>query len=45
VFVAPTQEELLRVAELRARSTVLDREIQQKADQLDADARKASPSK
>jgi hypothetical protein len=45
VLVAPTQEELRRLAELRTRSTVLDREIQQKADQLDAEAREASPSK
>lgn len=45
VLVAPTQEELRRLAELRARSAVLDREIQKKADQIDAEARKASPSK
>jgi hypothetical protein len=45
VLVAPTQEELRRLAELRTRSAVLDREIQQKADQIDAEARKSSPSK
>jgi hypothetical protein len=45
VLVAPTQEELRRLAELRTRSAVLDREIQQKADQLDAEASEASPSK
>jgi hypothetical protein len=36
VLVAPTTEELRRLAELRARSAELDREIQQKADQADA---------
>ena len=45
VLVAPTTEELRRLAELRMRSAVLDREIQQKADQIDAEAKKASPSK
>ena len=45
VLVAPTTDELRRLAELRMRSAVLDREIQQKADQIDAEAKKASPSK
>ena len=45
VLVAPTTDELRRLAELRMRSAVLDREIQQKADQIDAEARKSSPSK
>jgi|LakMenEpi03Aug12_release.lakeMendotaPanAssembly.Ray.scaffolds.fasta_scaffold87757_3 hypothetical protein len=45
VLVDPTQEELRRLAELRTRSAVLDREIQQKADQIDAEARKSSLSK
>jgi hypothetical protein len=39
VLVAPTTEELSRLAELRTRSAALDREIQQKADQFDAEAR------
>jgi hypothetical protein len=45
VFVAPTTEELRRLAELRTRSEILDREIQEKADQLDAEARKDSKAK
>jgi Mg2+ and Co2+ transporter CorA len=45
VFVAPTTEELRRLAELRKRSAALDREIQQKADQFDAEARKDSKAK
>ena len=45
VLVAPTAEELRRLAELRTRSAALDREIQQKADQADAEAKKASKSK
>jgi hypothetical protein len=45
VLIAPTTEELRRLAELRTRSTALDREIQQKADQLDAEARKDSQTK
>jgi hypothetical protein len=45
VLVAPTTEELSRLAELRTRSATLDREIQQKADQVDAEARKASKTK
>jgi hypothetical protein len=39
VLIAPTMEELSRLAELRTRSATLDREIQQKADQFDAEAR------
>jgi hypothetical protein len=35
VLVAPTAEELRCLAELRKRSAALDREIQEKADQLD----------
>ena len=45
VLVAPTTEELRRLAELRTRSAALDREIQQKADQFDAEARKARKAK
>ena len=45
VLIAPTTEELGRLADLRTRSAALDREIQQKADQFDTEARKASPSK
>ena len=44
VMVTPTQEELRRLAELRKRSAKLDREIQQKADQIDAGAKKDSKS-
>ena len=44
VIVAPTTEELRRLAELRTGSAVLDREIQQKADQLDAESRKDAKS-
>ncbi len=42
VLVAPTADELCRLAELRTRSAALDREIQQKADQADAAAKKAA---
>ncbi len=45
VLIAPTTEELRRLAELRTRSAALDREIQQKADQFDAEARKNSKTK
>jgi len=45
VLIAPTTEELNRLAELRTRSAALDREIQQKADQFDAEARKDSKTK
>ena len=45
VLVAPTTEELRRLAELRKCSAALDREIQQKADQFDAEARKDSKAK
>jgi hypothetical protein len=45
MLIAPTTEELSRLAELRTRSAALDREIQQKADQLDAEARKDSKTK
>ena len=45
VLIAPTKEELRRLTELRTRSAALDREIQQKADQLDAEARKDSKTK
>jgi Mg2+ and Co2+ transporter CorA len=45
VLIAPTTEELRRLAELRKRSAALDREIQQKADQFDAEARKDSKTK
>ncbi|MDA1120914.1 MAG: glycosyl hydrolase family 28 protein [Bacteroidetes bacterium] len=42
VMVTPTEEELRRLAELRTRSAVLDREIQQKADEADAAAKKTA---
>ena len=45
VLIAPTTEELSRLAELRTRSALLDREIQQKADQIDAGAKKDSKTK
>jgi hypothetical protein len=45
VLVPPTAEELRRLAELRMRSSELDREIQQKADQMDAEAKKATEVK
>lgn len=45
LLVAPTAEELRRLAELRTRSAVLDQEIQQKADQTDAAAKKSVESK
>ena len=45
VLIAPTTEELSRLAELRTRSAALDREIQQKADQFDAEAKKDSKTK
>jgi hypothetical protein len=45
VLVAPTADELRRLAELRTRSAALDGEIQQKADQADAAAKKAAESK
>ena len=45
VMVTPTQEELRRLAELRTRSVKLDREFQQKADQIDAAAKKSVKSK
>jgi hypothetical protein len=45
VLIAPTTDELSRLAEQRTRSAALDREIQQKADQVDAEARKASKTK
>jgi hypothetical protein len=45
VLIAPTTEELRRLAELRTRSAALDREIQEKADQFDAEARKNSKTK
>jgi hypothetical protein len=45
VLIAPTTEELSRLAELRTRSAALDREIQERADQLDAEARKDSKTK
>jgi hypothetical protein len=45
VLVAPTTEELRRLAELRTRSAALDREIQQKADQFDVEAKKDSQTK
>jgi hypothetical protein len=44
VLVPPTAEELRRLAELRTRSSELDREIQHKADQMDAEAKKAAES-
>ena len=40
ILIAPTTEELSRLAELRTRSAALDREIQQKTDQFDAEARR-----
>jgi hypothetical protein len=45
VMVAPTEEELRRLNELRTRSATFDREIQQKADELDAEAKKDSKTK
>jgi hypothetical protein len=45
VLVAPTTEELRRLAELHTRSAALDREIQEKADQFDAEARKDSKTR
>ena len=45
VLVAPTADELRRLAELRTRSVALDREIQQKADEADAAAKKAAEAK
>jgi hypothetical protein len=42
VLIDPTTEELRRLTELRARSAVLDHEIQQKADHIDAGAKKDS---
>jgi hypothetical protein len=45
VLIAPTMEELSRLTELRTRSAALDRENQQKADQMDADAKKRSKTK
>ena len=45
VLIAPTTEEMRRLAELRSRSAELDRAIQQKADHLDAEARQDSTTK
>jgi len=45
VMITPTEEVLRRLAELRTRSATLDREIQQKADQIDAGAKKDSKTK
>ncbi len=45
VMLTPTQDELRRLAELRTRSAILDLEIQQKADQIDAAAKKSVESK
>ena len=45
VIVTPTADELRRLAELRTRSAELDREIQQKADEADAAAKKTAESK
>jgi Mg2+ and Co2+ transporter CorA len=45
VMIAPTADEVRRLAELRTRSAELDREIQQKADQADAAAKKTAESK
>jgi Mg2+ and Co2+ transporter CorA len=45
VMIAPTADELRRLAELRARSAELDREIQQKADEADAAAKRKTESK
>jgi hypothetical protein len=45
VMVTPTAEELHRLAELRKNSVELDREIQQKADQVDIDQKKTIKSK
>ncbi len=45
VMVTPTAEELRRLAELRTRSTMLDLEIQQKVDQIDAATKKSVESK
>jgi hypothetical protein len=45
VLIAPTTEELRRLSELRTRSAALDREIQQKADQFDVEAKKDSQTK
>jgi len=45
VMIAPTADELRRLAELRARSAELDREIQQNADEADATAKRTTESK
>lgn len=45
VMVTPTEDEMRRLTELRTRSAELDREIQQKADQTDAAAKKSVESK
>ena len=45
VLIAPTTEELRRLTELRARSAILDHEIQQKVDHIDAGAKKDSTIK
>jgi hypothetical protein len=45
VLIDPTTEELRRLTELRARSAVLDHEIQQKVDRIDAGAKKDSTVK
>ena len=45
VLVTPAADELRRLAELRMRSAALDHEIQQKADQADAEAKKIAESK
>ena len=45
VMVAPAADELRRLAELRTRSAELDREIQKKADEADAVAKKTAESK
>ena len=44
VMVVPTAEELRRLAELRKRSAELERDIQQKANQSDAKAKKPMES-
>jgi hypothetical protein len=45
VMIAPTADEVRRLADLRARSAELDREIQQKADEADAAAKRTTESK
>jgi hypothetical protein len=45
VMIAPSADEVRRLAELRRRSAALEREIQKKADQFDAGAERDSKTK